>query len=312
MNYTINEVPSRVLEMRKAWAEGDALRDAGNNEPDNIEKYRNISYGMYDTWNLMDIYIPKAKSVNAENRSKWPVIISIHGGGWFYGDKELYRFYCMHLAEYGFAVINYNYRLAPEFRFPAPIEDAGNVFNWVSKNADKYNLDKNNIFMTGDSAGAQLVSQMACIVSNSEYAALFNIKVPLDLKFNAVALACGIYSFPSMKEVEKISVNILDYLGDMSLLNDRRTKVLEHITSEYPPAFVFSSYCDFLFSECQPMADLIESRGAEAKFHIFGSPDRIDIGHVFHVNMKLKEGEKANREQIEFFKSHISTCGPIL
>ena len=56
------------------------------------------------------------------------MIVNIHGGGYFYGDKELYRFYCMHLAEYGFAVINYNYRLSPENKFPAPLEDTFSVF----------------------------------------------------------------------------------------------------------------------------------------------------------------------------------------
>ena len=299
------QVPKRVSEMRLAWCGGDAKRDEGLKAPDTVEKHRNIMYGPICYWNLMDLYIPKDKSKNAGNGSKWPVIICIHGGGWFYGDKELYRFYCMHLAEFGFAVVNFNYRLAPENHFPSPIEDTAAVFNWVSENADKYNLDKNNIFMTGDSAGAQLVSQMACIVSNKEYASLFNINIPADLKFNAVSLACGIYSFPYMEEIDKISDNISDYLGDVSLLNDPRTKVLDHITSDYPPAFAFSSYCDFLYSACEPMSKLISSRGAESEFEIFGSPDRMDIGHVFHVNMKLEEGERANKAQIEFFKKHM-------
>ena len=300
-----DQVPKRVFDTRRAWAEGDGIRDAELVEPETVEKYRNIMYGRHCFLNLLDLYIPKDRSKTAGNGTKWPVIISIHGGGWFYGDKELYRFYCMHLAEYGFAVVNFNYRLAPENHFPAPIEDTAAVFNWVSANAERYNLDKNNIFMTGDSAGAQLVSQMACIVSNPEYASLFNIEIPKDLKFNAVSLACGIYSFPSMEEKDKLVENIADYLGDLSLLNDLRTKVLDHITDKYPPAYVFSSYCDFLFDACEPMSNLISSRGAESRYEIFGAPERMDIGHVFHVNMKLEESERANKAQTDFFKEHI-------
>ncbi len=306
MEYTTYPVPERVIEMRKAWAYGDSLRDEGLKEPETLEKYKDISYGPYDEWNLLDLYIPKDESIKAGNGTKWPVIISIHGGGWFYGDKELYRFYCMHLAEFGFAVVNYNYRLAPEFRFPSPIEDAVAVLKWISENADKYNLDKENLFMTGDSAGAQLVSQMGTILSNGEYAALFGLDIPKDLKLKAVGLACGTYSFPDVDDTENIGDHLTDYFGDVSLLNDERTKVLDHITSAYPPAFAFSSYCDFLYGACEPMANLIKSRGAEAEFEIYGSPDRMDIGHVFHVNMRLEAGERANKAQIEFFKKHIS------
>ena len=96
-----------------------------------------------------------------------------------------------------------------------------------------------------------------------------------------------------------------DYLGDVSLLNDRKTKVLEYITSDYPPAYVFSSYCDFLYGACEPMANLITSRGGKARFEIYGSPDRKDIGHVFHVNMRLEEGERANKAQTDFFIEHL-------
>lgn len=52
-----------------------------------------------------------------------PVIVSVHGGGWGYGDKERYQYYCMSLAQQGFAVVNFSYRLASKYKFPAPLED---------------------------------------------------------------------------------------------------------------------------------------------------------------------------------------------
>lgn len=296
MEYTTNPVPERVLDMRKAWATGDAIRDAGLTEPETIEKFRDISYGPYDTWNLLDLYLPK----NAEG--PLPVIVSIHGGGFFYGDKELYRFYCMHLAEFGFAVVNYNYRLAPEFRFPSPLEDAAAVLRWISANAGCFGLDAGNVFMVGDSAGAQLVSQMACILSNREYADLFALDLPADVTLRAVSLACGLYEFPSPAEAEEEGI-FTDYFGDKAILDDPRVKVTDHITADYPPAFVFSAYCDSLYTACEPMAKLIGERGGTAVCRIYGAPDKPEIRHVFHVNLKLEEAEKANRDQTEFFRS---------
>ena len=139
MGYTVNEAPKRVWDQRKAWAESDAKRDNGLVEPDDIKKFRDISYGPYDKWNLLDVYVPADKENNAaikavkENVTAFPVIVNIHGGGYFYGDKELYRFYCMRLAQFGFAVVNINYRLSPEFHFPSPLEDAMAVTDLISK-----------------------------------------------------------------------------------------------------------------------------------------------------------------------------------
>ena len=56
---------------------------------------------------FLDVYRPKLNI-----KGKLPVIMSVHGGGWVYGDKDVYQWYCMNLAQRGFAVVNYSYRLA--------------------------------------------------------------------------------------------------------------------------------------------------------------------------------------------------------
>ena len=302
----MSTIPERVIAMREAWAQSDAKRDAGLKEPETVEKYRDISYGPYDTWNLLDIYVPKETAESGKTAAgRWPVIVSIHGGGFFYGDKELYRFYCMHLAEFGFAVVNYNYRLAPEFHFPSPIEDAIAVLRWVSDNADRYGLDTSNVFLVGDSAGAQLVSQVSCILTNREYGALFGLAIPENVCVRAIGLSCGTYRFNGDTEEARRNPMLLDYFGDKKLYDDPRTEVLANITADYPPTYIFSAYNDPLLIECEPTAKLIESRGVEVCCRIFGSPEAKEVGHVFQVNMYLEEGEKANREQTDFFRAHI-------
>ena len=94
-------------QIRKMFGEGDAKRDAGLKTPDDIIRYDDIRYGTEDDkLQMLDVYRPKGIS------GKLPVIMSVHGGGWVYGDKEVYQFYCMSLAQRGFAVVNYSYRLA--------------------------------------------------------------------------------------------------------------------------------------------------------------------------------------------------------
>lgn len=96
--------------IREQFGKGDAIRDAGNTTPADVERHDNILYGSDPKWQILDVYRPK------NHAGKLPVIISYHGGGWVYGTKEVYQWYCMSLAQRGFAVINYTYRLAPEFK----------------------------------------------------------------------------------------------------------------------------------------------------------------------------------------------------
>lgn len=303
MGYKINDVPERITKMRAAWAASDAKRDAGLTEPEELEKFRNISYGPYDKWNLLDVYVPKEN----ESGKPFPTILNIHGGGYFYGDKELYRFYCMRLAKFGFAVVNINYRLAPEFNFPSPIEDAMAVMHWISKNAAEYNLDKNNVFIVGDSAGAQITSQFACVFTNPEYADKFGLKAPEDVRLAAIGLACGMYKFPEKGKGEEMDTIMFDYLGSKDVIGDPRTLLHENITDKYPATYIFTCYNDFLFTECKPYADFLEGKGIEVGSKIYGSKEEKEIAHVFHCNLRLEEGERANKAQTDFFKKHIET-----
>ncbi|MEE1400350.1 MAG: alpha/beta hydrolase, partial [Bulleidia sp.] len=96
--------------IRKTFSKGDMERDKNNQIPEDVVRYTDIRYANHDEkWNLLDVYRPK------NIKGKLPVIMSVHGGGWVYGDKDVYQWYCMNLAQRGFAVVNYSYRLAPEY-----------------------------------------------------------------------------------------------------------------------------------------------------------------------------------------------------
>ena len=110
--------------VRKAFAAGDMVRDAGLKTPEDVKRFDDIVYGEDKVWQSLDVYRPKATNIE----EKLPVIVSVHGGGWVYGDKEGYQYYCMSLAQRGFAVVNFSYRLAPESKFPASIIDTNLVF----------------------------------------------------------------------------------------------------------------------------------------------------------------------------------------
>ena len=156
---------------------------------------RNISYGSHGEDSLLDVYFPEGTA------SALPTIVSIHGGGYVYGSKEIYRRYGMDMARRGFAFVNFNYRLAPKWKFPTPLVDTNAVMQWIVKNAHRYHLDPERIFLVGDSAGAQLASQYAAMWANPGYAAAFAMKLP-RITIRALGLNCGMYDM-SARAAEK-------------------------------------------------------------------------------------------------------------
>ena len=290
----------KIAQMRMKWAAGDARRDEGLTIPEDVTRFTDISYGPYEE-NVLDVYCPQGTD------RPLPTIVSIHGGGWFYGDKKLYSHYCMRLARRGFTVVNFSYRLAPEYKYPAPLQDTAAVITWMQQNAKEYFIDLDNLFMLGDSAGGQLCHQFLTMLTNPSYAATFDFEMPQNIRFNACALNCGCYFLPFSRLVSPKMCGVIfeayfpeDY---MPLLKQLKTG--KYVTKDFPPAFVMSAANDYLRMMAKPMYRLLRRKGVEAKLKIYGKKEQKEVGHVFHVNCKLPLADVCNDEQCAFFREHL-------
>ena len=293
-----------VKDIRINWAIGDAKRDEGLTTPEDIKRFDNISYGPFGTENLLDIYVQK--SVDKIQ----PTIVNIHGGGWVYGCKEIYQFYCMSLAQRGFTVVNINYRLAPETRFPGAVEDINRALAFLEEHGAQYYIDKDSLILVGDSAGGQLVSHYATIHTNPEFVKLFDFSVP-KVTIRAVGLNCGTYDGRLMAMQKNKDSVFLEYINckrkkaDDELLE--RLDAWKYMTAKFPPAFIMSAECDFFRVQAEPMYQHLVALGVPCEMKIYGSKDRPEIGHVFHVNCKLEEAKRCNDDECAFFKKVFLT-----
>lgn len=280
--------------IRKEWAANDKKRDSGLKTPEDICRYDDIVYGSSKTEQVLDVYRPKA----AEGKNL-PVIVSVHGGAWVYGDKELYQFYCMSLAQRGFAVVNFTYRLAPENIFPAQLEDVSLVFEWLKNNCGKYGFDIKNIFAVGDSAGAHLLALYSCCTTNPSYAERFSFIKADAVKPKAIALNCGVYHLRP-----KNADSYKDLLGKEELSEEdlEAVTVIPHITKDFPPVFVMTSFGDFLKDQALELASKLMERKVPFTLKVYGSAKN-PLYHVFHVNMKQEEAAVCNDDECNFFKS---------
>lgn len=282
--------------IRIDWAANDAKRDAGLTTPENIIRTDDIRYGDDAENNLLDVYRLKTAS------GKSPVIVIVHGGGWVYGDKELYQYYGMSLAQRGFTVVNYTYRLAPEAKFPASLEDTANVVRWMYENADRYEFDMANVCMAGDSAGGDLLGLFCALCTDTGYASNFDFTAPEGFVPRAVAMNCGDYT-PDDDGIENGDTKeLIDDLmpgsgkySDRSLIN-----VVRHVNRNYPPAYIMSAQGDFLLSQAAVLESAYKKAGVYCECKIYGDKDE-PLYHVFHVTVQEPQGQMCNDEECGFF-----------
>lgn len=116
-------------------------------------KFLDVVYSTASPANKMDIYLP------SEGKGPFPVIVFIHGGAFWGGDKADDQIdSAIEGIRHGYAVVSVNYRLSREAIFPAPINDIKAAIRFIRSVDSKYNLNSDKIAVWGDSAGGHLAA----------------------------------------------------------------------------------------------------------------------------------------------------------
>ena len=114
-----------------------------------IRQVAAVHYGI-DPAQKLEMFLP----ADAKAGTPLPVIVFIHGGGWASGDPHDYRFMARALAPQGYAVVLAGYRLYPQARYPAMLEDGAAALRWVADHAGALGGDPQRVVLMGHSAGA--------------------------------------------------------------------------------------------------------------------------------------------------------------
>lgn len=239
-----------------------------------------------------------------------PVIIDIHGGAWIYGTKEINAHYCKGLAKYGFTVVNLNYRTIREGyggTFPNIFKDIFAALNWVEKNIADYGGDLNNVFLTGDSAGAHLAGLTLLINGNEKWSSALDMKT--GLKIRSVGLTCGVSDLEPYKKMKSPLVKYLFtlFFGE----NWKRHEFIDfvsfqnHDLSILPPVFLNSAYGDFLKGDVRKLHQRLNEKGVENELVFINKPTTNKLGHVYNVLYpEWEESVLTTDAMIAFFRRH--------
>ena len=120
-----------------------------------VANQTDLAYAEHDGTKLLgDLYLPKG-------RTKAPVLVAVHGGGWQVGSRAFYRYWGLFLARNGYAVFAIDYRLGKSGVYPAAVYDTKAAVQFVRAKAAEFDLDPDRIGLIGDSAGAHLAALTA-------------------------------------------------------------------------------------------------------------------------------------------------------
>jgi len=208
-----------------------------------------------------------------------PALVFFHGGGFVVGDLDTHDGLCRLFAyEGGFRVIAVEYRLAPEHKWPAPLEDANTALRWIAENASALGVDAGRIAVGGDSAGGLLT---ACLTQAMRDKGGVDIAFQL-LMFPSTDLAGH---FPSMEkfavgyfmEKRMVEWNIAQLLPEGADATSPKISPLR--TKDFfglPPAYVMLAGYDPLHDEGLAYAEKLRQAGVKVTVADYG-----DMVHSF-------------------------------
>lgn len=221
----------------------------------------------------LDIYTPQSAT---QDDQALPAVIWTHGGAWLSGDKVDSDAYFKKLANQGFIVIAPNYTLAPKATYPSQITQLNQALHYINTNADALSINRQKIVLAGDSAGAQLSSQMAAIITNPTYAKTVGIAPAMTpSQINALLLFCGIYQLETLTNVSPnlpkivgwgMDITVWSLFGSRDINNPhiKQASTFYHANKAFPPSFISGGNGDGLTTtQSKPFAAKLQSLGVD-------------------------------------------------
>ena len=114
------------------------------------------------------VYRPAGAGASPVAGSTLPVLVYFHGGGWTIGDLDTHDVLCRQLCNgSGAVVVSVDYRMGPEHRFPAAVDDCLAATRWVARQAHELGVDAARLAVGGDSAGGNLAAVVAILARDA-------------------------------------------------------------------------------------------------------------------------------------------------
>ncbi len=230
-----------------------------------------------------------------------PVLAYFHGGGFVQGDLDTHHGLCARLALWsGAMVVAFDYRLAPEHKFPAAVEDSFAAYTWLRNHGAAIGGDNSRVAVAGDSAGGNL----AAVVCQQARESGRPVPAFQVLIYPALDLATDTASHAALVDGAIITRDRIDwymaqYLGDPSDKSDLRASPLRAASlAGLPPALIISGGFDPLRDEAKAYGDRLVEAGVDVVAHEYTG----QIHAFVSLTKAIPEGLEATREIADYVR----------
>lgn len=273
--------------------------------PDGVDTRIGVPYRIGDQDALLDVFRP------AGVREPLPLVVWVHGGAWVAGDKYDVAPYLAILAGTGRCVgVGLNYTRGPAGVHPLAIRQINDAFEFLTDQADRFGIDPTRIVLAGDSAGAQLASQFAAMVTEPTFAAEVGIAPVVSCgRLRGVLLHCGVYDLTRLGELTGLLGWAYDkivwaYTGRRGLADNvaaAQMSTINTVTAAFPPTLITGGNGDALTAtQSRPMADRLAALSVPVRTHFYPADRNPALGHEFQFDLDSEAGQEVLRSTLEF------------
>ena len=251
---------------------------------------------------VLNVYAPRTPHTGL------PVILWIHGGGFISSSADTVKDYVTMLANEGYVVANLDYTIAPDAHYPVPVQQANAALEYMSAHAADFGGDGAQLFVGGDSAGAQIASQVAAVETNPALAKSVGIVTsiaPTDLR--GAILFCGLYDmktvadtgFPGLRTYLWAYTGTRNYtsFADIDQLSTAHTA-----TAAYPPTFISVGDADPFRSQAAEFAASLTGKGVPVT-NLTWDGTGSGLGHEYQFDFSRPEATTAFKDTVTFLAS---------
>ncbi len=268
---------------------------------DSLQSQLDVPYGDDGADTTFDLYSPAGTS------EALPTVVWIHGGAWISGGKQNVDPYVQILAAEGFTTVALNYTVAPEATYPTALTQLNDALAHLITNAAAYNIDPSRIILAGDSAGAQLASQLATLATNPEYAELVGLSPALAAdQLAGMVLNCGIYDVSGIPSAPGLGgygfrVALWAYQGDKDWATTpagQEMSTLDYVTADFPQTWISGGQCRPAYG--QPVTAVRgQAAGPRRPRHDSLLPGEPRAGAAARVPVQARGGGCAERAHLD-------------
>ncbi len=276
----------------------------------NVNAFTNITYSKGIPNSRLDILTP----TELDSDNKLPVIFWMHGGGYIAGDKQYKNPLLSKIAEQGYIVVNINYALAPDSKYPTQLKQIDRAVRFIKHNQHELPINFDQVVFGGDSAGAQLSSQYTAIQTNKSLREDMHFKQQFKPdQIKAAIFFGGFYDMKTVRQTEfpRIQLFMESYTGkrnwEQQFKYISEMSTINQVTKKYPPTFLSVGDADPFYSQNISFYKKLKSKDVPVDKLFYDGSHHLRHQYQFHLDKP--ESQQNMKDVLRFLSRNTNSSG---